>query len=486
MKPSTRLRLSRSHRALGMLATVPVVAWIVSSFVLHGVTLVLPNGLQGVYELEPYHAGTVRLEEERLAAPDDILARLAEEGLGRIYWMRLESLAGRPVYVVKPGPFELERAYDALTAERLDPLPQSWLRAIADEQFTGTSASELHAGNEFNRYYTLDPVPTVAVTMQGEQPSELILSRASGRVLSRTDPLAAWFETAYRSVHVWQWGDSVRVFTALLYGLVAVCLTLVGLGYTLWWTRRGARRRWTDAVRAPRRIHARLAPLAGFLLATQMLVGAYLWFNLGLIEPRFRGQGSFAHEWTGGISVEEHLADASTIAAALPVSRYSAEQPIQRYEWRAIGHHRFWLAYPRRDENGILLDAATLEVLERLTPELCALAGESVVSGVASGPPAESTEYWMDFNKQVPTYRFRFAAADDSDVHVSQITGEIVQRRPAIWRIFGPFLLYHTFGFSGNPLFDTVLLSSLQLAVLTMVGTGWMLALRKSKGEGTS
>jgi hypothetical protein len=481
MKPSTQLRVSRTHRALGILVTVPVVAWIVSSFVLHGVTFVLPNGLQGVYELEPYHAGAVRLEEEGFATPDQLLARLAVEGLERIYWLRLESLGGRPVYVVKPGPFELEQVYDARTIERLDPLPESWLREIADAQLTGTRVSEIQSGDEFSRYYTLDRVPAVAVSMEGDQPSELILTRASGRVLRRTDPLAAWFETAYRTVHVWQWGDSLRVYTALLYGLAAVGLVLVGLGYTLWWARRDARRRWTDAVRTSRRIHGRLAPVAGFLLATQMLVGAYLWFNLGLIEPQFRGQGSFAREWTGGISVNERLADASTIAAALPGNLLSAEQPIQRYEWRAIGDDRFWLAYPRRNENGILVDAATLEVLEQLTPELAAMAGGSVVSGVASGPPAESVEYWMDFNVRVPTYRFRFTDPDDTDVHVSRVTGEVVQRRPAIWRIFGPFLAYHTFGFSGNRWFDTVLLTGLQLVILTMVGTGWMLALRRSK-----
>jgi hypothetical protein len=84
----------------------------------------------------------------------------------------------------------------------------------------------------------------------------------------------------------------------------------------------------------------------------------------------------------------------------------------------------------------------------------------------------------MDFNARIPTYRFRFADPDDSDVHISQISGEVIQRRPAIWRRFGPFLVYHTFGFTGNPVFDTLLLSALQLAVLTMVATGWMMALR--------
>ena len=273
MKASAR-SISRTHRALGMAATVPIVGWILSSFVLHGVGLALPNGLQGVYELEPYHAESLRLEAAPLVAPSEILSQLAGDGIERIYWLRLELLGGRPAYTVKLGPFELERVYDARTAERLDPLPDDVLRAVANAQLTGTEAEEVRTGDEFNRYYTQDRVPAVAVEMAGEQPSELVFSRASGRVLRRTDPLAAWFDKAYKSVHVWQWGDSLRLFTAVLYGLAGIGLLLVGLGYTLWWTRRDGRRRWTDAVRPARRVHARLAPAAGFLLVTQMLVGA--------------------------------------------------------------------------------------------------------------------------------------------------------------------------------------------------------------------
>lgn len=477
MRPATRLRLSRWHRAVGLFATVPIVGWIVSSFVLHGVGLALPNGLQGVYELEPHHARSVALESPSLLAPDSVLALVEADGLERIHWLRLDVLGGVPAYVVKPGPFDLERTYDARTGARLDPLSDEMIRAIADDHLTGTSVAHLGEGDEFNRYYTVDRVPAVAVEMEGEQPSELVFNRASGRILRRTDPMAEAFHTAYLSVHVWQWGDALRLFTSILYGLVGSALLLVGLGYTLWWTRREARRRWTDAVRPARRLHARLAPVAGLLLATQMLVGAYLWFNLGLIEPRFRGQGSFAEEWRGGIAVTESLATPAEIARAAGVDA-GATRPVQRYEWRAIGDRRFLIAYPTRNANGILIDAGDGEVLKRLSPEVAALAGAEVVHGIAAAPPVESTEYWMDFNARVPTYRFRFTDPDDTDVHISQVTGEVVQRRPAIWRAFGPFLAYHTFGFTGNPWLDTILLTALQLVILVMVVTGWRMALR--------
>jgi len=469
-----------------MLATVPLVAWIASSFVLHGVGLALPNGLQGVYELAPYALEDVWLEREPLVPPSAVLNFLEREGVARVYWLRLEVLAGTLAYVVKSGPFELERVYDARTGIRLDPLPIEMLRRVAAEELVGTSVEAVSEGDEFNRYYAIERVPAVSVRMTGEQPSELVLSLASGRTLRRTDPLAGWFEGAYRSVHVWQWGDNLWAFTALLYGLVGLALTLVTLGYALWFDRREARRRWTDKVRTARRVHGRLAPVAGLVLATQMLVGAYLWFNLGLIEPRFRGQGSFREDWAGGIAAGEALAPASAIAAALPEEVLNGGRPIQRWEWRAVGDRRLWLAYPTRTGTPFLLDAATGRRMERLSPEEARTAAEGVVLGGAMGPPEESTEYWMDSNARVPTYRFRFADPDDSDVHVSQATGEVVQRRPAVWRAFGPFLAYHTFGFSGNPWLDTLLLTALQAMVLVMVVSGWRLALAPRTLGGTA
>ena len=482
MKVSSRTRLSRTHRLLGLIALVPLFGWIASSFVLHGVGLTLPNGLQGVYELESYHAEDFTLEGADVLPPSRVLASLATDGLDRIYWLRLELLADVPVYVVKPGPFELERVYDARSGERLDPLSDEMLQRAGDGELTGSSVASLRDGTEFNRYYTMDRVPAVALEMKGDQPSELVLSRASGRTLRRTDPLASAFNKAYRTVHVWQWGDSRLFFTGLLYALVALTLVLAGLGYTLWFDRREARRRWSDAVRPARRLHARFALVAGGILATQMLVGAYLWFNLGLIEPRFRGQGSFEPEWSGGISVDEELADAPTVAALLSPDVTGDARPVQRYEWRAVGEARFWLVYARRDENPVLIDASTGVPMKRLPVDLARQAGEMVVAGTAVGPPEESTEYWMDFNARVPTYLFRFTDPDDTDVHVSQVTGEVVQRRPAIWRAFGPFLAYHTFGFTGNPWLDTLLLSVMQAFVLVMMFSGFRLARGMRRG----
>ena len=476
MRPTSRLRVSRFHRVFGLLATVPVLAWIASSFVLHGVGLALPAGLQGDYELTPTHVAGLPLSSAGLIAPDSVLGALSNGGVDRVYWLRLEPIGGIPAYVVKPGPFELEFVIDARTGARLDPLPDSVLMRIADGELAGARAVVVHPHDEFNRYYLADEVAGVEVSVVGEQESTLVLSRASGRVLRRTDPLAAWFERAYRGVHVWQWGDLVRTFTAILFTLVGLTLTLIVLGMALWWDRRDRRRRWTSHVRPARRVHGRLAPLAALILGTQMLVGAYLWFNLGLIEPRFRGQGSFRTDWTGGIRTVESLPSPDALVAEALAADWlpGGAHPIQRFEWRAVGDRRFALLYPARDALPAVVDAHS--PVGRLSPELAGEAVGAVVAGTDLGAMEESEEYWMDWNARIPTYRFRASDPDDSDVHVSQHTGEVIQRRPAIWRAFGPFLVYHTFGFTGNPVLDTILLTALQLVALAMVASGWRLA----------
>ncbi len=84
MSTTRRLRLSRAHRTLGMIATVPIVGWILSSFVLHGVALTLPNGLQGVYELQHSRSTAVPLEDTVLITPTEALHRVLADGLDRI------------------------------------------------------------------------------------------------------------------------------------------------------------------------------------------------------------------------------------------------------------------------------------------------------------------------------------------------------------------------------------------------------------------
>jgi hypothetical protein len=120
--------------------------------VLHGVRLALPNGLRGVYDLAPYRTTAVALEDPQLLAQNEVRATLAPEAIDRLYWLRLEAFGARAVYAVKPGPSDLERAYDAGSDVRLDPVSDEIPQEIADEQLSGTHVADIEEGDEFNWY----------------------------------------------------------------------------------------------------------------------------------------------------------------------------------------------------------------------------------------------------------------------------------------------------------------------------------------------
>ena len=193
---------------MGLVLAVPLVAWIVSALGMHLVVHDAPNGLQGVYDLNSGNSLARRLDDAAIT-PTAILSALDSE-VGRVYSLRLESQGQYLLYVVRPSPFALAMTFDAMTGARLDPLPDSVLLAIANEKLTGTRATRVVGSvSEYHRDYDLAAVPAVRIRMEGTQPSELILSRASGRTLRRLDNIATGFEggtgrsTSFSGVGPW-------------------------------------------------------------------------------------------------------------------------------------------------------------------------------------------------------------------------------------------------------------------------------------------
>ncbi len=85
----------------------------------------------------------------------------------------------------------------------------------------------------------------------------------------------------------------------------------------------------------------------------------------------------------------------------------------------------------------------------------------------------------MDLNRPIATYKCRFQDPWNSDVYVSQHTGQVLQRRPLFWRIFEPFLTVHTFAFTGrkthSPSDQRALVIGGCFAVIMLSFLGWQL-----------
>lgn len=484
IRARTKTRVATWHRWLGLGLTLPLVGWIVSSAVMMLVTMNAPNGLAGSYRLNPYNSVDVPLDAASIT-PNALLKRLAdEEGIERVFWLRLQSRGPHLWYVARPTPYSLAMVFDARTGMRLDPLPDSLLAVVAGEALVSGRASRIEPVTEYNRYYEVDRVPAVRASIDGEQPATLVLSRDEGRTLRRLNVASERFGWWYRFFHVNQFSDHMLLWTTLLYVCGAGVVLTTVFGYQLfWWRRRPVS---GDPITSgglsqgrrfsARNLHRKLGVAVGGVLSIELLVGAYLWLSLGPLEDPFRGKASFSKDWSAGFATTERLAEPSVVLERVAARLELGRRPVQAIEWRRLGDQHAWVVSPRKDQAPYVFAAHTGELITALPAETAgAIAREEVVGKPRFTYLGTAPQLWMDLNRTVPTYRFRFQDPGQTDVYVSQTTGEVIQRRPYFWRLFGPFLAVHMFSFTGNKTIDMIVLALFQLATLALIATGWRL-----------
>lgn len=464
---------------MGLILSVPLLAWVISSAVLIYTTFDMPNGLAGLYRLNPYNSVAIPLTQAKLQ-PSDILQKLQSEyGIKSIQWLRLESRGTHLWYVVRSTPFSLAMTFDAFSGQRLDPMTDELLAVVANESLFGTKVSSIVDQPEFNRDYTADRVPAIAAKMTGEQPSILMLSRDNGRTLRRLSDDAERFNWWYKYFHVNQLTDHVIPWTTLLYLCVLGVLIVIVMGYILFWWRR-IRLEKSNLTKQPwyaaRNLHRKLGVITGGVLMVQLMAGIYIWLSLGPLNPAFRGKDSFAESWHNGMSTQRDLAYVEDVIAAterqLPISPF----PVQAITWQMLGGHPMWFVAQRKDEVPAVFNADTNERVHVLSPEVAGELARQQIAGHPTFDYLESLDFSsMDMAKKLPAYRFRFHDAQQTDVYVLQQTGEIVMRRPFFWRIFGPFLNVHMLAFTKNKVFDVIVLACFQVSFLIVILSGWRL-----------
>lgn len=475
----TKASVASWHKWLGLILSIPLLGWVISSAVLMVITFDLPNGLAGVYRLQPYNSVDVQLTSAKLS-PTMILQKVSSDyGLERVHWIRLESRGSHLLYIVRPTPFSLSMTFDANTGERLDPLSDKLLAITANESLVGTKFQSLEVSPDFNRDYAIDRVPAVEIKVVGEQPAILMLSQDAGRTLRRSNDDTQSFHWWYKVFHVNQFTDHVIPWTALLYTCVLGVLVSIVLGYMMFWWRRNRLVQVSTAKSgtfSARNLHRKIGVAVGGVLFAQLAIGIYIWLSLGPLNDAFRGKPSFNLDWKAGITTTQELADAHSILKKLSESLPSGLKPVQSIEWRKFLDQDVWLISSSKDERPIAFDATTGEEIEAIHPDV---AGEMARQEVKGNPNYEYLEPLhfasMDLAQKLPAYRFRFNDAHLTDIYVMQNTGEIVMRRPFFWRVFGPFLNTHMLAITKNKIIDIIFLALFQISFLVVIVTGWRL-----------
>ena len=396
---------------MGVALTAPLVAWLLSALAMHLIVHDAPNGLQGVYDLSAANSVIRRLDESQVS-PSTVLRAAADFGAEQPYSIRLESHGRHLLYIVRPTPYALATTFDAMTGERLDPLSDSLMLAIADEHLAGTKAVRvLGEVSEYHRDYDLPGVPAARILMDGDQPSELILSRASGRPLRRLDAVATGFEAWYRALHVFQWGGggAMGAFTTLLYLMTVGVFVLGVMGITLWVGRWGKRRP------TPLIWHGRVGMTVGVFLLVEIIVGAYMWLSLGPLQDPFRGKNTFAMPTTGFIA-SDSLADPRTVLDRVTPAMGVDAAGIQMIEWRHIAEHPVWVVRNVRNEVGTVFSVGDSVRWDPVPAEMVGRAVQQLMDGNPEfSHEGEREYYWNDLNRPIPVYHYRFD--DGTDVH---------------------------------------------------------------------
>ncbi|MEX2284119.1 MAG: PepSY domain-containing protein [Gemmatimonadota bacterium] len=480
-----KARVAWWHRWLGLILTLPLLGWIVSSTAMMLVIMNAPNGLAGNYRLNPVNSVDVSLQSA-VITPSAVLKRIsAEQGLERVYSLRLQSRGPHLWYVVKPTPSALAIVFDARTGKRLDPLSDELLAAVASEALVGTRFASLEPVTEYNRYYDVDRVQAVRARLQGEQPAMLILSRDEGRTLRRLNDEAASFNWWYRIFHVNQLSDHIVLWTIVLFTSATGVILVSSFGYLLFFWRRN---RVIDSSRSRqytnRSLHRKFGVAVGGLLIVELAAGIYMWVGFGPREDRFRGKESINPEWTSGISTSATLADPQTVLQTVAGHLATSPRPVQAIEWRRLYDRDGWVVTQRLDELGKVFDATTGEPIEALPVDVAGLiAQQEVIGRPTFFYVGEGSQLWMDLNRPVPAYRFRFDDPGKSDVYIAKASGQVLQRRPAFWRNTIIPLDLHMFSITGKPWLDMSILMAFQAGIVGSIITGWLLQFPLKRGN---
>jgi len=223
----------------------------------------------------------------------------------------------------------------------------------------------------------------------------------------------------------------------------------------------------------------------GLLLGLQVLV----WMSSGVVMSWFaieqvRGEHNIAVNAEKSLNTITPYLDPARLmgqpgakGARSVTLRYLLDKPV--YEVETTDGHR-------------LFDALTGARLDPLPEEMArAIAGRDFTGRGEIVSADLLTDRTTEYRASVPVWRLRFADGEHTRIYVSPVTGAVVARRNAVWRLYDFFWMLHIMDYDertdfNNPLIKTASATGLIFAlsglalVLFRLGAGrYMIDLRR-------
>ena len=417
-------RVVRSwHTRLAWLVGVQVLLWMLSGLYMSAAPIDWVHGDHWV------NAGPRELPLSPVTAPAELQRKFPDSER-----FTLKTLLGQPVYEVhRPGSIVL---VDAASGVPRTPLDADAVRTLAQARFAQARAiRSIDWLKEAPAEVSGRPAPLWRVTFEGASAPTLYYSPYTGELLAKR--FAGWriFDALWM-LHIMDYATRSDVNNALLRLAAVVALAFVLTGAVLLAV---SRRRpvAVRSVRLPRRPWpARLHRIAAWVIGAQVLVWVASGLTMSLLDHAAVEGHTYARPAAAGRAI-----DYSTLQAPSAIAAHHAGQAYSVAFRSALDGP----VYLVRTSTGIDRYNAQTGEPQPVTPAT-ALA---IVAADYGGPGrAEAPEWLAAANQETRGHdggfwRVRIADDLETTIYVSAQTGDIVERRNRIWRLFDIAWMLH-------------------------------------------
>lgn len=216
------------------------------------------------------------------------------------------------------------------------------------------------------------------------------------------------------------------------------------------------------------KIHKWLALIIGIQLLLWVLGGLVMsWFPIEIV----RGEHNIREQEAFVLTADDNLIPVADVLASIGA--------INSIELKHL------LGFPvyevtTAEDNTILLDAITGEVLSPLNEELALQIAGTDFSGEAGSLTATIVdEHNAEYRGPLPVWRVVMGDVEDTRIYVSTTTGDVIARRNETWRLYDFFWMLHIMDYENRTDFNNPLVIIASIAALIASISGiWLIFYR--------
>lgn len=455
--------LRQWHRVLGWIVGLQVTLWMISGLYMTAAPI---DWIHGDH--------WVRDDDRVLDARDAIAPAALQARYPDASGLTLKMLAQRPVYELRRGSETL--LIDAVSGEIRSPLDADVIRMLAQARFAG-SASPVSVDwlDRAPPEVGSRPAPLWRVTFAGASSPTLYYSPHTGELLATR--FAGWrvFDALWM-LHIMDYTTRSDVTNPLLRIAACGALVFAASGAALLIV---ARRRRRPGLRAPPRPWPnRLHRLAAWIVGLQLLLWIGSGLTMSLLDPA--------------------LVDGSRHARAPvppPPLDLSGVQDPREFAARHAGVIRSIALRSTHDGPVYLLRTANgverYDARSGLPRHVDAAAALALARADYAGAGQPETPQWMPQGDTETRGHagalWRVPVADDIDttLYVSAVTGDILERRNRVWRLFDIAWMLHIMDYRHRESFNHPLLILFACGGIWLAGSGMWVAWRRWRNGST-